>query len=99
MSMVGASFRQAGDAVVAVSKYFDAETMIVIRQLIEAAKQLVEKTNKFLCCALRGENCEADDIGEENRDTFVLLDVDLVKLPEFSRSQDVSLHLHRNMLR
>ena len=67
-------------------------------QLIEAAEELVEEADELLGGALRRQDGESDNIGKEDADVLVPLDVDLMELALDGRHQ-VGLHLHGHVLR
>lgn len=64
--VVVARFWQSRHAVVAVAEDLDAQTVVVLRQLVKACKQLVEHLNELLRRALGAERREATDVGEQN---------------------------------
>jgi hypothetical protein len=69
VAVVGAWLGQAGHTVVAVPQDLDAQTVVLLRQVVEASEQLVQQLHQLLGRALRGQQREPADVRKQNTAT------------------------------
>lgn len=70
VGVVGASFREAGDAVVAVAEQFNTQTVVLSGQLVKFGEQIVQHADQLLRRALASQRFKK----RENRKTILKIE-------------------------